>query len=69
MAKRKIILGSKKQRMNRIFGRENESALEELGYDKMDDFEQARFREMIIRDAMGDFRATDAFKKSKEDSA
>lgn len=64
MAKRKIILGSKKQRMNRIFGRENESALEELGYDKMDSWEQARFREMIIRDAM-----TDAFKKSKEDSA
>jgi hypothetical protein len=64
MAKRKIILGSKKQRMNRIFGRENESTLEELGYDKMDDFEQARFREMIIRDAM-----TNAFNKSKEETA
>ena len=64
MAKRKIIVGSKKQRMNRIFGRENESALEELGYDKMDDFEQARFREMIIRGAF-----KDAFNKSKEETA
>jgi len=62
--KRKILLGSKEQRMNRIFGKENEQSLRELGYDKMDDFAQARFREMIIRDAM-----TNAFNKSKEDSA
>lgn len=63
MAKRKIILGSKKQRMNSIFGSEHEHTLEQLGYDKMDDFAQARFREQIIRDAM-----TSAFAKSKAEA-
>ena len=47
-----------------IFGKENKQTLLELGYDKMDDFEQARFREMIIRDAM-----TNAFNKSKTETA
>ena len=48
---------------NTIFGKEHKQILKDLGYDKMDDFAQARFRENIIRDAM-----TSAFAKSKEEA-
>lgn len=48
---------------NTIFGKEHKQTLKDLGYDKMDDFAQARFRENIIRDAM-----TSAFAKSKEEA-
>lgn len=60
---RNIKLGSKAQRMNRIFGKENEHILKDLGYDKMDSWEQARFREKIIRESFAI-----AFAKSKEEA-
>ena len=62
--KRKILLGSKEQRMNRIFGKENEQILKELGYHKMNDVEQYQFREKIIRESFAI-----AFAKSKEETA
>ena len=56
--KKKILLAKDQD----IFGKENAQTLKDLGYDKMDSFEQAQFREMIIRDAL-----TSAF--NKEDTA
>jgi hypothetical protein len=48
---------------NTIFGKEHKKTLKDLGYDKMDSFAQARFREKVIRDAM-----TSAFAKSKKEA-
>lgn len=56
MAKKKLLLVKDQD----IFGKENAQTLLDLGYDKMDDFEQAQFREQIIRDAL-----TSAFNKEE----
>ena len=48
MTKRKYLL----RNQNQIFGKEHEQTLKDLGYDKMDSFAQARFREQILRDSM-----------------